>query len=59
MTASSDTNRLNFHRAQIRRYGRLLATDLTEVERKYIQDRIAENYSAIDQLLDVKNLEAA
>ena len=38
-------------RNNIRRYRRLLATELTELERDYIQRRLAEECSAFDSLM--------
>jgi hypothetical protein len=38
-------------RNNIRRYRRLLSTELTELERDYIQRRLAEEYSAFDGLM--------
>lgn len=45
-------SRIDFHRSEIRRYSRLLATGLTEIERTYVHDRIAERYAALNQLLN-------
>ena len=33
------------HRQNIQRYGRLLATELTDLERQYVHKRIAEEYA--------------
>ena len=38
------------HRRNIQRYGRLLATDLTDLERQYLHKRIAEEQVALDRL---------
>ena len=38
------------HRANLRRYCRLLATNLTELERDFIHRRIAETRRLLDQL---------
>lgn len=47
----SDVTRiLRGHRANLDRYARLLATNLTELERQYIHRRIAEEYRAIARL---------
>ncbi|HWV51318.1 hypothetical protein [Pseudorhodoplanes sp.] len=46
-----DVNRLlRGHRANIDRYAKLLATNLTELERQYIHRRIAEEHAAIARL---------
>lgn len=42
--------RIKTHRANMDRYSRLLATQLTETEREYIHKRIAEEHSAIMKL---------
>ena len=36
------TARMRTHRRNIQRYGRLLATELTDLERQYLHRRIAE-----------------
>jgi hypothetical protein len=38
------------HRRNIERYCRLLATDLTELERQYLHKRIAEEHAQLEQL---------
>jgi len=38
------------HRRNIERYCRLLATDLTELERHYLHKRIAEEHALLEQL---------
>lgn len=43
--------RLRAHRANIRRYGRLLATRLSDLERAYIARRITEEQSSMEALL--------
>lgn len=45
-------SRIDFHRSEIKRYSRLLVTGLTEIERKYVHDRMAERYTALNQLLN-------
>ena len=35
------------HRANLQRYGRLLATQLTELEREYLHKRIAEEQAEV------------
>ena len=42
--------RINAHRANIKRYCRLLATELTEMERTFVHRRIAEERLALEQL---------
>lgn len=42
--------RLRVHRNNIHRYRRLLGTSLTELERDYVERRLAEERSAIDAL---------
>ncbi|RXT44303.1 hypothetical protein [Bradyrhizobium betae] len=41
---------LRAHRNNISRYRRLLKTELTEFERQFIEKRLAEERSAIEQL---------
>jgi hypothetical protein len=41
---------LRTHRNNISRYQRLLKTELTEFERQFIERRLAEERSAIEQL---------
>jgi hypothetical protein len=38
------------HRRNIERYCRLLATELTDLERQYLHKRIAEEYAQLEQL---------
>jgi hypothetical protein len=38
------------HRRNIQRYCRLLATELTDLERQYLHKRIAEEYAQLEQL---------
>jgi hypothetical protein len=42
--------RISAHRANIKRYCRLLATELTETERAFLHRRIAEERLALEQL---------
>jgi hypothetical protein len=42
--------RLRAHRNNIRRYRRLLTTELTDLERSYIERRLKEEQSAIEAL---------
>jgi hypothetical protein len=39
------------HQRNIQRYGRLLATELTELEREYLHKRIAEEQAELERLL--------
>jgi hypothetical protein len=41
---------LHVHRNNIRRYRRLLQTELTELERRYIERRLTEEKSAMESL---------
>jgi hypothetical protein len=41
---------MNHHRSNIRRYCRLLATQLTDLERQYLHRRIAEEQAELDRL---------
>jgi hypothetical protein len=43
--------RVETHRKNLDRYSRLLATELTAVEREYIHNRIAEERAELDRLL--------
>jgi hypothetical protein len=42
--------RLRNHRNSISRYNRLLKTDLTELERRFIEKRVSEERSAMEAL---------
>jgi hypothetical protein len=42
--------RVRRHRQNIERYCRLLATELTDLERQYLHKRIAEEYAQLEQL---------
>jgi 5-bromo-4-chloroindolyl phosphate hydrolysis protein len=44
------TAQVRRHRQNIARYGRLLATELTDLERQYLHKRIAEEYAQLKQL---------
>jgi hypothetical protein len=44
------TARMRTHRRNIQRYGRLLATELTDLERQYLHRRIAEEQSELERL---------
>lgn len=43
------TAKIRIHRRNIRRYNRLLATELTELERNYLQKRIAEEQAELER----------
>ena len=44
------TAQVRRHRQNIARYCRLLATELTDLERQYLHKRIAEEYAQLEQL---------
>jgi 5-bromo-4-chloroindolyl phosphate hydrolysis protein len=44
------TARVRGHRQNIERYCRLLATELTDLERQYLHKRIAEEHAQLEQL---------
>jgi len=44
------TAKILSHRRNIQRYARLLATELTELERQYLHRRIAEEQAELDRL---------
>ena len=44
------TARMRTHRRNIRRYGRLLATKLTDLERRYLHSQIAEEQAELERL---------
>jgi hypothetical protein len=44
------TTQVRRHRQNIERYGRLLATELTDLERQYLHKRIAEEYAQLERL---------
>jgi hypothetical protein len=44
------TAKILSHRRNIQRYARLLATQLTELERQYLHKRIAEEQTALERL---------
>lgn len=45
-----NTTRVRGHRRNIERYCRLLATELTDLERQYLHKRIAEEHAQLEQL---------
>ena len=44
------TAQVGHHRQNIERYCRLLATELTDLERQYLHKRIAEEYAQLQRL---------
>jgi hypothetical protein len=44
--------RLNAHRNNVARYQRLLKTPLSDLERHFIEDRLTEEKSAIESLVE-------
>ena len=50
MMTDFDTAKILSHRRNIQRYCRLLATELTEIERQYLHRRIAEEYAELKRL---------
>jgi hypothetical protein len=44
------TAKVRGHRRNIERYCRLLATELTDLERQYLHKRIAEEYAQLEQV---------
>ena len=44
------TTRVRRHQQNVKRYCRLLATELTDLERQYLHKRIAEEYAQLKQL---------
>ena len=49
------TARMWTHRRNIQRYGRLLATELTDLERKYLHRRIAEEQAELERLAQAEH----
>jgi hypothetical protein len=45
-----NTAQVRGHRRNIERYCRLLATELTDLERQYLHKRIAEEHAQLEQL---------
>jgi hypothetical protein len=50
MMTDLDTAKILSHRRNIQRYCRLLATELTDIERQYLHRRIAEEYAELKRL---------
>ena len=49
------TARMRTHRRNIQRYGRLLATSLTDLERQYLHRRIAEEQAELERLAQAEH----
>jgi len=45
-----DAAQMRGHRRNIERYCRLLATELTDLERQYLHKRIAEEHAQLERL---------
>lgn len=45
-----NTARVRGHRRNIQRYCRLLATELTDLERQYLHKRIAEEHAQLERV---------
>jgi hypothetical protein len=43
------TTKIRIHRRNIKRYSRLLATELTELERSYLHKRMAEEQAELER----------
>lgn len=50
MMLDADLARIRAHRNNIHRYRRLLCTKLSELERQFIEKRLAEEQSSLDAL---------
>ncbi len=50
MTMDMRAKKILGHQRNIQRYCRLLATDLTDLERSYLHKHIAEEHAALDRL---------
>src|SRR6202012_4996881 len=48
---SDNIERLRSHQNNVRRYSRLLATQLTAIERRYIERRLSEEQRCVEALL--------
>ena len=47
--------KMRTHRLNIQRYGRLLATPLTDLERQYLHRRIAEEQAELERLAQTEH----
>ena len=52
------TAKILSHRRNIQRYARLLATELTELERQYLHKRIAEEQAELERLQEIQSEQA-
>ena len=52
------TAKILSHRRNIQRYARLLATELTELERQYLHKRIAEEQAELERLQESQSEQA-
>ena len=50
MMIDFNTAQVRSHRRNIERYCRLLATELTDIERQYLHKRIAEEHAQLDAI---------
>jgi hypothetical protein len=50
MTTDFRTAKILSHRRNIQRYGRLLATKLTDLERQYLHKRIAQEQAELERI---------
>lgn len=57
--ASLRAMKMQAHRDNIRRYKRILATGLTELERQFVSRRLAEEQSAMRKLADDRPTKAS
>ena len=55
MTPNDRTVRIEAHEANLKRYARLLTTQLTDTERAFIHKRIAEERLALERLYTLPN----
>jgi hypothetical protein len=53
------TAKMRGHRQNIKRYCRLLATELTDLERQYLHKRIAEEHAELERLEKSKEKQQA
>jgi hypothetical protein len=55
MKIDYQTARMRTHRRNIQRYGRLLTTSLTDLERQYLHRRIAEEQAELERLAQAEH----
>ena len=53
MNTPRETPHLWDHQAGVRRYRRLLQTPLTEIERRFVEQRLAEEQSACRETMEI------